>query len=89
MVLKFKNKVLKAFPNAKPIYFEDGVKIMSGDDFIAQEYYFPTTNNIETAWEYAAIAIKVTQNFNRTHPLKVDMFPVDESKLERIRKRKK
>ena len=47
----------------------------------------PGTNCVETAWEYAAIACKTAQNFNRTHPMKMDLSDI-ESKINRINKRR-
>ena len=61
---------------------------MSGDNYIAEQYYLPDTHNADTAWEYAALACKTTQNFNRSHPSRMDLSNV-ESKLNRINKRKK
>ena len=38
--------------------------------------------------KYAAIACKTTQNFNRTHPSRMDLKSI-ESKLDRINRRKR
>jgi len=48
----------------------------------------PATVCEETAWEYAAIACRTAQNFNRTHPMKMDLGDI-ESKLNRINNRKR
>ena len=85
---RIKKKVLGQYPNATAEYTATGIQIMSGETFIAKEYYMPTTQCEETAWEYAAIACKVTQNFNRTHPLRMDLYDI-ESKLNRINNRKR
>ena len=85
---RLKKKVLRQYPNAKPVHSMDGVQIHSGDIFIAKEYYMPSTRCIDTAWEYAAIACKTTQNFNRTHPSRMDLKSI-ESKLDRINRRKR
>jgi len=85
---RIKKKVLGQYPNAKEVPFTDGIRIMSGDTYIAEEFYMPSTNDIDTAWEYAAIACKVTQNFNRTHPDRMDLSDI-ESKLHRINSRKR
>lgn len=84
---RLKNKVLKQYPNAKPVHSVEGVQIMSDGIFIAEEFYMPGTNCIETAWEYAGIACRTAQNFNRTHPMKMDLGDI-ESKINRINKRR-
>jgi hypothetical protein len=85
---RIKKKVLGQYPNAKAEHTAKGIQIMSGDTFIAEEYYMPVTQCEEKAWEYAAIACKVTQNFNRTHPDRMDLHDI-ESKLTRINNRKR
>jgi len=84
---KFKKKVLKRYPNAYVEHSGHGARIVANDEFIAREYYMPETRCEETAWEYAAIACRVTQNFNRTHPMRMDLSDI-ESKLNRINNRK-
>ena len=88
MIDKNKKRVLKDFPNAYLDYDDTGYKVMSGDNYIAEQYYLPDTHNVDKAWEYAALACKTTQNFNRSHPSRMDLSNV-ESKLNRINKRKK
>ena len=85
---KFQRKVLKQHPKARPINTSNGVKIMAGDIFIAKEFYMPATNCEDTAWEYAAIACRTKQNFDRTHPDKMDLSDI-ESKINRINSRKR
>jgi len=84
---KFQRKVLKKHPLARPISTSKGVQIHSDDIFIAKEFYMPDTNCEETAWEYAAIACRTKQNFDRTHPDKMDLSDI-ESKINRINRRK-
>jgi hypothetical protein len=84
---KFQKRVLKQFPKAYIEYSNHGVRIVNGDNFIAKEFYTPDTNHEDVAWEYAALACKMTQNFNRAHPLRMDLVDV-ESKLARIDRRK-
>ena len=76
------------YPNAKVEYTNTGVQIMSGDIYIAEEFYLPATMDVEKAWEYAALACKTTQNFNRSHPMRMDLSNL-ENKINRINKRKK
>ena len=85
---RIKKRVLKDYPEAYADHDCDGYKIMSGDIFIAKEYYMPVTHDVDKAWEYAALACKVTQNFNRTHPSRMDLTQI-EGKLDRINNRKK
>ena len=85
---RLKKRVLKQYPEARPEHSADGVQIMSNGIFIAKEFYMPGTNCVETAWEYAAIACKTAQNFNRTHPMKMDLGDI-ETKLNRINNRKR
>jgi len=84
---RIKKRVLKQYPNASVDHTNTGIKIMSGDVFIAEEFYLPTTNCEEKAWEYAAIACKTSQQFNRTHPMRMDLADI-ESKINRINKRR-
>jgi hypothetical protein len=85
---RIKKRVLRDYPNAYLDYDDTGYKVMSGDNFIAEDYYLPDTYDSDKAWEYAALACKTTQNFNRSHPSRMDLSNV-ESKLNRINKRKK
>ena len=66
---------------------ESGVQIMSGDIYIAEEFYLPPTLDVDKAWEYAALACRTKQQFNRTHPMRMDLSDI-ESKLNRINKRR-
>ena len=87
IVNKHQKKVLKRYPNARPIHGSDGVQIMSGDIFIAKDFYMPVTLSEDKAWEYAAIACRTKQNFDRTHPSRMDLHDI-ESKINRINRRK-
>tara|TARA_R110001592_G_scaffold356459_1_gene658459 strand:- start:1154 stop:1435 length:282 start_codon:yes stop_codon:yes gene_type:complete len=85
---KHQKKVLKQYPNAYAEHNLDGVRIMSNDVFLAEEFYMPSTNDEEIAWEHAAMSCRLTQNFNRAHPARMDLTDV-EGKLNRIHKRKR
>ena len=85
---RIKKRVLRDYPNAYAEHGQEGIRIMSDDIFIAEEYFMPNTNDEDKAWEYAALACKTTQNFNRTHPSRMDLGAI-ESKLNRINKRKR
>ena len=86
---KFQKQVLKKYPNAKLDYNLDGeCFIVNGEDILSEEYFMPETVDPDKAWEYAAIACRTTQNFNRTHPLRIDGRDV-EARVQRILNRKK
>ena len=84
---RIKKKVLKQYPNARVEYMNSGIQIMSGDIFIAEDFYLPSTDSVDQAWEYAALACKTRQQFNRTHPSRMDLTDI-ESKINRINRRR-
>lgn len=86
-----KNRVKKYYPLAK-VYKELGQYYIgipdSMDDTIINlfdEYFIPTTVTEEEAWNKALVCCKTTQNFNRTHPDRMD--EIDESKMHRLKSR--
>jgi hypothetical protein len=86
---KAQRRVLKRFPEAKLSVDENGYRIVVVNNVsLTEEYFLPDTNDDEQAWEYAAIAAKVTQNFNRTHPARIDSTSLEE-KIGRIENRKR
>ena len=85
---KFKKKVIKQFPKAYAELSSNGIRIINQGEFLAEEFYMPNTHCEDTAWEYAAIACRVTQNFNRTHPMRMDLSAI-ESKINRINLRRR
>jgi hypothetical protein len=85
---KFKKRVLKQFPKAYAELSSDGIRIINDDQFLAEEFYMPNTHCEDTAWEYASMACKLTQNFNRAHPSRMDLGDI-ENKLARINRRKR
>lgn len=85
---KFQQLVLKHYPNAYLDYSEDGYVVLSDGIFLAEEYLMPNTYDPDKAWEYAAMCCKITQNFNRTHPLRMDLSSI-EQKMGRINQRKR
>ncbi len=88
---KFRNKVLSKHPNAKlTTDFFGNYIVLINDVVVAEEYLFPETRDPEKAWEYALLSLRTTQNFNRTHPLKVELTEESiESKLNKFHNRKK
>mgnify|MGYP001498680088 CR=1 FL=1 len=84
---RIKKRVLRDYPNAYADHDGDGYKIMSGDIFIAEDYFLPETHDLDKAWEYAALACKTKQQFNRTHPSRMSLSDI-ESKINRINRRR-
>lgn len=86
-ITRDQKRVLKDFPNARLTSDDNGnLIVMSGDVFLAEEYFLPETQDADVAWKYAALSCRTTQNFNRTHPDRLDMVDI-ESKIMRINKR--
>ena len=89
--MKIQQKVLKKIPNAKIYSATNGYFIgYESDEGIVNllaDMLLPNQETKEKAWECALLSVKTTQNFNRTHPLKVDMYS-ELDKQERIEKRK-
>jgi len=85
---KFKRKVLKQHPTARIEFTDAGLQVTANGNILAEEYFLPETNDEDTAWEYAAMACRVTQNFNRTHPMRMDLSSLEE-KINRINRRKR
>jgi hypothetical protein len=82
-------RVLKEYPNAKCTMDDNGHFIVIVDDVVlAEEYFLPPALDNLAAWANASIACKTTQNFNRTHPERMDLTNIEE-KLLRMDKRKK
>jgi len=88
-ITREQKRVLKEYPNAKCTIDDNGHYIVIVDDIIlAEEYFLPPAMDALSAWTNAAVACKTTQNFNRTHPMRMDLANI-EDKLLRMEKRKK
>ena len=86
---KAQRRVLKRFPDAKLSVDDNGYRIVVANNVsLTEGYFLPDTTDDDQAWEYAAIAAKVTQNFNRTHPDRIDSTSI-EDKIGRIENRKR
>jgi hypothetical protein len=86
-----KKRVNKYYPLAKA-YKELGSYYIgipdSMDDTIINlfdEYFIPSVATEEEAWNKALLCCKTTQNFNRTHPDRID--EIDEMKMNRLKTR--
>lgn len=85
---KIKQNVLRNYPDAKIITRTGGeCVIMIGEYIPADEYLLPSTECVDTAWEYAQLSLKTTQHFNRTHPNRMSLAGL-EYKLNRINNRR-
>ena len=85
---KDRKRVLKDHPHAYMSRENDGSYIvLDGEYAVAEEFYLPPALSEAEAWGHAALACKTTQNFNRTHPLRMDLKNI-EAKMQRIEKRK-
>ena len=89
--MKIQQKVLKKIPNAKVYSATNGYFIgYESDEGIVNllaDQLLPNQESKEKAWECALLSVKTSQNFNRTHPLRVDMYS-ELDKQERMEKRK-
>jgi hypothetical protein len=86
---KIMKKVLKKAPTAK-IFFdsEKNLYIDVNGINLSEEHLLPPTKDPHKAWEMADLSLKMTQNFNRTHPLRADFYSSKETK-KRINRRKR
>lgn len=84
---KIIKQVLKKQPSAKLLSDENGFLYIdvNGINLSEQHLLPPTTDSLQ-AWKYADISLKMTQNFNRTHPMRVDGYSTFDKK-NRIKKR--
>lgn len=85
---KIKHKILRKYPNAKllvdsekNLYIEiNGINLM-------EQNLLPPTDNPDRAWIQADISMRITQNINRTHPLRTQSYSSIETN-KRINKRR-
>lgn len=85
---KIMKRVLKKVPNAKMLFdSEKNLYIDVNGVNLSEEHLLPPTKDPHKAWELAEISLKMTQNFNRTHPLRTENYSSTEKKT-RIRKRR-
>jgi hypothetical protein len=86
---KVMKRVLKKVPTAKMLFdSQKNLYIDVNGVNLSEEHLLPPTKDPQKAWEMADISLKMTQNFNRTHPLKTEFYTTKETK-NRINKRKK
>ena len=86
---KLMKKVLKKAPNAKLMFdSEKNLYVDVGGVNLSEEHLLPPTKDPHRAWELAEISLKMTQNFNRTHPMRTENYSPNDKK-NRIRGRRK
>jgi hypothetical protein len=85
---KVMKRVLKKFPNAKMLFdSEKNLYIDINGVNLSEEHLLPPTKEPHKAWEMAELSLKMTQNFNRTHPLRAEFASSKETK-KRINRRR-
>jgi hypothetical protein len=86
---KIMRKVLKKAPTAKMLFdSEKNLYIDVNGVNLSEEHLLPPTKDPHRAWEMADLSLKMTQNFNRTHPMRAEFYSSDDKK-NRIKKRRK
>jgi len=87
-LLKAQKATWKRYPNAKAARDAAGRwYIYWNEQDIFEELFLPHTNTELDAWKHGSLTAKTVQNFNRTHPDKVDT-KLAEEKTSRISRRK-
>ena len=93
LIRKYQKKVYSIYPKAfvkrigrnfTIVQEQDDLSIK---DILAEMLILPQPTQVK-AWEMAQISAKTTQNFNRTHPQRMDVSSHDEKKMSRIESRK-
>ena len=85
---KIMKRVLKKVPNAKMLFdSEKNLYIDVNGVNLSEEHLLPPTKDPQKAWEMADLSLKMTQNFNRTHPLRAEFASSGETK-KRINRRR-
>lgn len=93
LIEKYKKKVHKQFPSAKLFSLPKGYYTIAveNDDLsitdVLAEYLMNPVKDPVKAWELAQTSSKVTQNLNRTHPLRIEGQKLQD-KLNRIAMRR-
>lgn len=86
---KIMRRVLKKAPTAKMLFdSEKNLYIDVNGVNLSEQHLLPPTKDPHKAWEMADLSLKMTQNFNRTHPLRSDFYSSKETK-KRINRRRK
>ena len=93
LIEKYKKKVHKQYPGAYLASMSNGYyTIMQEQDDLTQrdvlaELCFAPQKDLIKTWELAQLTAKTTQNFNRTHPLRIEGMNM-EDKIARVEARR-
>ena len=86
---KIIKRVKNKFPNAKMLFdSEKNLYIDVNGVNLSEQHLLPPTKDPHKAWEMADLSLKMTQNFNRTHPLRTEHYSSGDTK-KRINRRRK
>lgn len=86
---KIMKSVLKKVPSAKMLFDnEKNLYIDVNGVNLSEEHLLPPTKDPCEAWKLADLSLKMTQNFNRTHPLRAEFYSSNDKK-KRINRRRK
>lgn len=90
---KYRKRVQKQYPGAYLTSMSSGYYTimqeqddLSQKDVLAELCFAPQKDPIK-AWELAQLTAKTTQNFNRTHPLRIEGMDMEE-KIARVEARR-
>jgi hypothetical protein len=83
---KTKKLVIKRLPKARLVKFTTGYQIWVDDEPIGVDFFIPESPTSEEAWKNALMSLRTEQNFNRSHPSKIDT-EISEGRTARIRGR--
>ena len=87
---KIMRRVLKKAPSARMLFdSEKNLYIDVNGVNLSEEHLFPPTKDPHRAWELADISLRVTQNINRTHPLRVDSYSNKDTKNRIVNRRRR
>ena len=71
---KQQKKVLRKYPDAAIHYGMNGECYILADGLnLAADFCMPGTSSTEVAWEYAEIASRTKQHFDRSHPNRMNL----------------
>jgi len=87
---KIIKRVLKKAPTAKMLFdSQKNLYIDVNGVNLSDEHLLPPTKDPHRAWELADISLKVSQNINRTHPMRTEFYSTNDTKKRINRRRKK
>lgn len=86
---KIIKRVQGKFPNAKMLFdSQKNLYIDINGVNLSEQHLLPSTKDPHTAWEMADLSLKMTQNINRTHPMRTDLYSSDDKKTRIVKRRR-